>query len=108
MIYLKATGSNFVATCHDNFWELMSTLGIVGTSLYYFPLVLILQRIFVTARKNGNYSMGVLFFIFIAFHIAASSYIVYYYNEFQYLIYVMAYCYYKVNTNHVSERRKEL
>ncbi len=54
MSYLRVIGYSHVAYCHNNYWELLSCLGVAGTVLFYSMHIYILVKLQRIARDSKS------------------------------------------------------
>ena len=93
MTYMSEIKYSHVAYCHNNFWELLSTLGVVGFALYYvMPVTIILRMPFRLRRQTGDRRQMALLWALSGTIFVCGWWLVYYFNEFYYLIYALAFC----------------
>lgn len=90
--YMHEIDAGIYAYSHNNFWELMSTLGIVGTSIYYIPLAFFtwkLMKSFLITRE----SLSLMLLTLVLFVFVTTRYGMYYNGEFYYLFFTLVYMY---------------
>lgn len=95
------------AYSHNNFWELMSTLGIVGTALFYIPLIAICYYIYKTIRLCKEKNLGLVLLFVIAIHIINSRYSMFYQDEFYFVFVAFGYMYYYINLKNAKSLQME-
>ena len=95
--YTREVGYFMHTYSHDNFVELLSTLGLIGTSLFYIPLTDICFNIYFASKKAKNKNLGILIFVFMILQIVFSSYSMFYHDEFYFIFASCGYMYYYIN-----------
>lgn len=95
--YTREVGYFMHTYSHDNFVELLSTLGLIGTSLFYIPLTDICFNIYFASKKAKNKNLGILIFVFMFLQIIFSSYSMFYHDEFYFIFASCGYMYYYIN-----------
>lgn len=79
---------------HNNFWEILSTLGIIGFLIYYWFIFALVFRYIVTLRtvKDNNIKKVLsLFFIILMLEVVLSWWNVNYMGEFIHIIFALIY-----------------
>lgn len=91
--YMSEINYSHITYSHNNFTELLSTLGIVGFSIYYsFIIKLVIDSIILLLKKRTlNHYRNALLVLFISFSVATSWWGMPYVNEFENIIYVFVY-----------------
>ncbi len=88
-----------IAYSHNNFTELLATLGIVGFIIYYFMitkmLINLLKNMFY--KVKNNYAMNVLFLLMLSIICFISYWCVSYSSEYFIILYSLIYMFLKVN-----------
>lgn len=74
---------------HSNYYELLCCLGIIGTLLYYIPLIIVSVKSFFQWKKNMKYAV-IPFAIFLSFIINETSNVSYMYRTIHLFIGVAA------------------
>lgn len=95
--YMREIGYSHIAYSHNNFTELLCTLGIIGTSIYYVPLALFAWNMIKTYLKSTKNTLGLVLLIFMMFTFLTTSYNIYYQTEFYYICFISSYMYVKFN-----------
>ncbi len=95
--YMREIGYSLIAYSHNNFTELLCTLGLIGTSIYYVPLALFAWNMIKTYLKSTKNTLGLVLLIFMMFTFFTTSYNIYYQTEFYYIFFISSYMYVKFN-----------
>lgn len=93
---MREIGYSHVAYCHNNFYELLCTLGIVGFLIYYFMWAYVGSRLFKIYRKMKK-RRCLLFFIVITIELIMDYGNVSYITEFTQIILIMGYLIVKID-----------
>lgn len=97
MTYMREINYSQVVYSHNNYWEILSTLGVVGFIVYYVfwikTLISLLKK-YLCDRKNR---LTILFIGLIIITLAMDYANVSYINEFTQLILILGYCSFKVS-----------
>ena len=88
--YMRELGYSHIAYCHNNLVELLCTLGIIGTLLFYAPLTVFLIELVKIYLKSKN-DVCLVLVIFMCFTYITTGYSVYYFNEFSFLFFFLVY-----------------
>ncbi len=91
MSYMREIGYSHVAYCHDNYFEILSTLGIVGFVLYYFEWVLVEVRLLKLYKYNKKDKVCLLLSVIIAIELVMDYGNVSYVSEFTQMILIMGF-----------------
>lgn len=94
--YMREIGSSHIAYSHNNLLELLSTLGVVGTAIYYVPLISFAFGLLKCYLKNKQ-QLGLVLVVFMIFTFVTTSYSMYYCMEMYYPFFISAFMYYKFN-----------
>ena len=101
--FMREIKYKHIAYSHNNFWELLSTLGIVGFVIYYYMWI----KMFICYLKNykEKKKLQSLLFLIIIFIIIILDYgNVSYITDFNMIIFALSYsCYLKLNCNEEVE-----
>lgn len=93
---MRMINFDLVAYSHNNYWELLSTLGIVGFSIYYFLFIEML-RILIRYYFQSSEKMLISLMLTIILVILVTDYAnVSYINEFTHIVIVIAFCVYRL------------
>ena len=84
--YMEQINYSHVAYCHNNFLELLSTLGIVGFIIYYMIYYLIIKTSIYNIRQKRILDMIIPFVFIIVFAIFEYGIVSYYRFEYQPII----------------------
>jgi len=104
--YMREIGYSHVAYSHNNFTELLSTLGIIGTSIYYVPLILFTWQLLKSYFFNTKNTLALVLLIFMIYTHVTTSYVVYYQTEFYYIFFILIFMYNKFSKS--SDEGKQL
>ena len=80
--------------CHNNFWEILSTLGIIGFLIYYWFIFVLAFQYVMTLRivkDNSLKKLFGLFFIILILEVVLSWWNVNYMGEFLHIIFALLY-----------------
>ena len=92
LTYMRQIGYSHIAYSHNNFWELLSTLGIVGFSIHYFMQVYLLIRLYPKKYEEKEMKKLVAFlWVLNLFILILGYWFVYSYNQFYYLILIISF-----------------
>ena len=88
-----------IAYSHNNFTELLATLGIVGFIIYYFMITKMLINLIKNMfyKVKNNYAMNVLFLLMLSIICFISYWCVSYSSEYFIILYSLIYMFLKVN-----------
>ncbi len=93
------------AYSHNNYLEILSTLGIVGFSIYYSMFVYLLtQSVRFMVKEKLNFNRDALLFLMLIIVIFVSFWCVNYQNEYYIIIYILMYMNVKL---HVKDLKDE-
>ena len=93
MTYMREIGYSHVAYSHNNYWELLSTLGILGFIIYYYMWIKILILLIKDYRLSKSIQ-SLLFLIIIAIILVLDYGNVSYISPFNMLLFAISYIYY--------------
>ena len=90
-----------VTYSHNNYLEMLSTLGIVGFAFYYYPWVKNLVTLIFskTLKVIDKYKLKYLFITIFAVKLIADYATITYNHEFLNVLFVLAFCYIKITKN---------
>lgn len=97
--YMREIGYSHIAYSHNNFWELLSTLGILGFLLYYFMWIKLLFsyiKNYLTSKSIESLFFLIIITILLILDYGNVSYI----SDFNMLVLALAYAYYLRNIKH--------
>ena len=88
-----------VAYSHNNFTELLATLGIVGFTIYYSMIIKMLINLIknMFCKVKNNYAMNVLFLLILSIICFISYWCVNYQSEYFIILFSLIYMFLKVN-----------
>ena len=90
MSYMRNIGYHHVAYCHNNFFELLSTLGIFGFIIYYYMWIKTIYNLFRNYIKNRS-NLFLIFLVITAINLILDYGHVCYHSDFNILLLVVAY-----------------
>lgn len=102
--YMREIGYSHISYSHNNFAELLSTLGIIGTSIFYVPLIFFTYGLIKSYFLDSKGLLGLLLIIYMAFTFLTTSYSMYYNSEFYYMFFLCTYMYYKLTLRKGNKR----
>lgn len=92
MTYMSEINYSHVAYCHNNFWELLCTLGVVGFTLYYsMPFSILWRLTFKLPRQRGDRRQMAMLWALCGTIFVFGWWLVYYYAELYYILFGLAY-----------------
>ncbi len=89
MTYMREIGYNHVAYSHNNYTELLSTLGMIGFGIYYFYWLLTSGRLALRYFKEGN-NQYLLFMVIILVQFVLDYWCVSYISVFTQVLFILA------------------
>ncbi len=89
--HLRSIGYYMVSYCHDNFWELLCTLGILGFLIYYFMTLKIITSIWMSRKASKDRKVLCMLFIVLCLMTVLGRWHVYYYREFECILLTLGY-----------------
>ena len=92
--YIGRIGYSHVAYSHNNYWELLSCLGIAGTSIFYSMHLYLGMKLWKLLQKRRN-PLTVLMTVLLILYVVCDYGAVTYMNIFQYIIITFAYLHIK-------------
>ena len=94
--YMRQIGYSHIAYSHNNYTELLATLGIFGTIIYYYPFCIMLIAFLKIRSSKDNNLIVVLFLSVLISKMIADFAMVSYISEFINLLFVIVVTYYEM------------
>jgi O-antigen ligase len=97
--HMRHINYRLVAYSHNNYWELLSTLGAIGFCIYYSFFARLLKALVKLYRSGQKYRLSALMIVIIIIMLITDYANVSYMNDFNHIITAVAFCVWRINFN---------